>query len=175
MAAWTCAWSGSAGTGGAASCRGCSSRSVSAPSDSRSPDAPSVSRNRAVVFSGVCGGWGVAHLFLGTCHVTHHSDQVTLRSGPIGSCTKTVSDEGNYTPMAFEAIQRVSCARPASGEHFLVICATRYRSSMNTKGILFQKYVYSSFSIKIVLNCVHIWFVDLFLVKDKKQIKMACL
>ncbi len=39
-------------------------------------------------------------------------------------------------------------------------------SSANTKGSLFQKHMYSSFSIKMVLNCVHIWSVDLFLVKD---------
>ncbi len=41
-----------------------------------------------------------------------------------------------------------------------------YRSSPNTKGVLFQKYVYSNFSMKIVLICIHIWSVDLFLVKD---------
>ncbi len=52
--------------------------------------------------------------------------------------------------------------------NFLVICATAgYRSSANTIGSLFQKCVYSSFSMKMVLNCVHIWFVDLFLVEDK--------
>ncbi len=44
----------------------------------------------------------------------------------------------------------------------LVICAAGYRSSENTTGILFQKYVYSSFSMKTVLNCIHIWFADLF-------------
>ncbi len=50
---------------------------------------------------------------------------------------------------------------------FLVICATAgHRSSANTIGSLFQKYVYSSFSMKMVLNCVHIWSVDLFLIKD---------
>ncbi len=48
----------------------------------------------------------------------------------------------------------------------LVICAAGYWSSMNTIGSLFQKYVYSSFSMKMVVNCVHIWSVDLFLIKD---------
>ena len=48
----------------------------------------------------------------------------------------------------------------------LVIYAARNQFSMNTIGILFQKYVYSSFSLRMVLNCVHIWSVDLFLVKD---------
>ena len=60
-----------------------------------------------------------------------------------------------------------------------MICAAGYRSSANTIGILFQKYVYSTFSMKIVLNCIHIWFVDLFSIKDKvpgrKLIKIACL
>ncbi len=48
---------------------------------------------------------------------------------------------------------------------FLVICAG-HQSSANTIGSLFQKYVSSSFSMKMVLNCIHIWFVDLFLIKD---------
>ncbi len=47
-----------------------------------------------------------------------------------------------------------------------MICAAGYRSSTNTTGSLFQKYVYSSFSMKMVLNCVHIWSVYLFLIKD---------
>ncbi len=51
-------------------------------------------------------------------------------------------------------------------KQFLVICAAGYWSSVNTIGILFQKYVYSSFSLKMVLNCIHIWFVDLLVVKD---------
>ncbi len=38
---------------------------------------------------------------------------------------------------------------------------------------------YSSFSMKMVLNCIHIWSVDLFIVKYKvlgrKLIKMAAL
>ncbi len=51
-------------------------------------------------------------------------------------------------------------------QHFLVICAAGHRSSANTIGILFQKYVSSSFSMKITLNCIHIWSVDLFLVED---------
>ncbi len=42
-----------------------------------------------------------------------------------------------------------------------------YQSSTNTTGSLFQKYVYSSLSMKMVLNCVHIWSVDLLLVEDK--------
>ncbi len=51
---------------------------------------------------------------------------------------------------------------------FLVICATAgYWSSVNTSGSLFKKYVYSSFSRKMVLNCIHIWSVDLFSVEDK--------
>ncbi len=39
---------------------------------------------------------------------------------------------------------------------FFMICADRYRSSASTTGILFQKYVYSSFSMRMVLNCVHV-------------------
>ncbi len=46
---------------------------------------------------------------------------------------------------------------------FSVIC-TGHQS--NTTGSLFQKYVYSSFSMKMVLNCIHFWSADLFLVKD---------
>ena len=57
-----------------------------------------------------------------------------------------------------------------------MICAATGRAR-STTGILFQKY--STFSMKIVLNYVHIWFVDLFSVKDKvlgrKLIKIACL
>ncbi len=47
-----------------------------------------------------------------------------------------------------------------------VICAGTSRAQ-STKGSLFQKYVYSTFSGKMVLNCVHIWSVNLFLVEDK--------
>ncbi len=51
--------------------------------------------------------------------------------------------------------------------------------AQSTIGSLFQKSVYRSFSLKIVLNCIHIWSVDLFLVKDKvparKLIKIAAL
>ena len=65
------------------------------------------------------------------------------------------------------------------GGRFLVICVAGYRSSANTIGSLFQKYVYSSFSMKMVFNSIHIWSVDLFLVKDKvpgrKLIEMASL
>ncbi len=63
---------------------------------------------------------------------------------------------------------------------FLVICAG-YRSIAEAlrAGIIFPKYVQSSFSVKMVLNCVHIWSVNLFLVKDKapgrKLIKMTSL
>ncbi len=65
------------------------------------------------------------------------------------------------------------------GGRFLVICVAGYRSSANTIGSLFQKYVYSSFFMKMVFNSIHIWSVDLFLVKDKvpgrKLIEMASL
>ncbi len=44
-------------------------------------------------------------------------------------------------------------------------------SSTNTMGILFQKYVYSTFSMKMVLNCVHIWSVDLSLVEDNVPVR----
>ncbi len=54
---------------------------------------------------------------------------------------------------------------------FLVICAAGYRSSANTIGSLFQKHVCSTFSMKMVLNCVHIWSADLFLVKDKAPVR----
>ncbi len=47
-------------------------------------------------------------------------------------------------------------------------------SSVNTIGSLFQKYVYSSFSMKMVLNCIHIWSVDLFLVEDKVPERVFC-
>ncbi len=62
---------------------------------------------------------------------------------------------------------------------FLVICAMAgYRLSANTIGSLFQKYVYSSFSMKMVLNYIHIWSVDLFLIKNqvpgRNLIKMQC-
>ncbi len=54
-----------------------------------------------------------------------------------------------------------------------------YWSSANTTGSLFQNYVYNSFSMKMVLNCIYISSVDLVLVKDKvpgrKLIKMAAL
>ncbi len=33
-------------------------------------------------------------------------------------------------------------------------------------GIVSQKFVYNSFSMRMVLNCVHTWSVDFFLVKD---------
>ncbi len=48
---------------------------------------------------------------------------------------------------------------------YLVICAATGRAR-STVGILFQKYVYSNFMVKIVLNFIHIWSVDLFLVQD---------
>ncbi len=51
---------------------------------------------------------------------------------------------------------------------FLVICAGTGQAQ-STKGILFQKYVYSTFSMKMVLNCIHIWSVNFFLVKDNVQ------
>ncbi len=61
---------------------------------------------------------------------------------------------------------------------WLVICTATGRVQ-STTGSLFQKSVYSSFSMKIVLNYIHIWSMDLFLVKDKvsgrKLIKMAAL
>ncbi len=63
-------------------------------------------------------------------------------------------------------------------KQFLVICAATGRAR-STVGILFQKYIYSTFSMKMVLNCIHIWSIDLFLVKDKvlgrKLIKIASL
>ncbi len=49
---------------------------------------------------------------------------------------------------------------------FLVICARTDRVR-STTGFLFQKYVYSTFSMKMVLNYIHIWSVNYFLVKDK--------
>ncbi len=60
----------------------------------------------------------------------------------------------------------------------LVICTATSRAQ-STIGSLFQKYVHSSFYMKIVLNCIHIWSIDLFLIKDKvlgrKLIKIAAL
>ncbi len=42
-----------------------------------------------------------------------------------------------------------------------------YWLSGSTTGIIFQKYVYSTFSMNMVLNCVHNWSVNFFLVKNK--------
>ncbi len=50
---------------------------------------------------------------------------------------------------------------------FLFSDLRRLGTSANTLGILFQKFVYSTFFMKIVLNCIHIWSVDLFLVEDE--------
>ncbi len=60
---------------------------------------------------------------------------------------------------------------PYSVNLFLVICAAGYQWSANTIGSLFQKHVCSTFSMKMVLNCVHIWSIDLFLVKDKAPVR----
>ncbi len=61
---------------------------------------------------------------------------------------------------------------------FLVIGAAT-SGARSTIGSLFQKYVYSTFSMKMVFNFIHIWSVDLFLGKDKaprrKLIEMASL
>ncbi len=60
---------------------------------------------------------------------------------------------------------------------FLVICAAGYRSSANTIGILFQKYIYSSFSLKMVLNCVPIWSVDIYSwsrIRHQEGIRSKC-
>ncbi len=43
----------------------------------------------------------------------------------------------------------------------------RYLSSTNTTGIFFQKYVYSSFSMKMALYYFNTWSLDLFLFEDK--------
>ncbi len=75
-----------------------------------------------------------------------------------GSCVLAVYCECCSTP---------TCATSHACAAFLVICAAGHRSSANTKGILFQKYMYSSFSMKMALNYVHIWSVDLFLVEDQ--------
>ncbi len=64
-------------------------------------------------------------------------------------------------------------------ESFLVICASRVPVEREHNRHPLPKVVYSSFSMKMALNCVHIWSVDLFLVKDKvpgrKLIKIASL
>ena len=47
----------------------------------------------------------------------------------------------------------------------------RYRSSAKHYRHPLPKVVSSSFSMKMVLNCVHIWSVDLFLVKDNAPVR----
>ncbi len=51
---------------------------------------------------------------------------------------------------------------------FLMICAG-YQSSAKHNRHPSPKVVYSSFSMKIVLNCVHIWSVDLLSVRCWKK------
>ncbi len=48
--------------------------------------------------------------------------------------------------------QRGSCFQQ---KYFFVICTTTGRAR-STTAILFQKYVYSTYSMKIVFNCIHI-------------------
>ncbi len=55
----------------------------------------------------------------------------------------------------------------------LVICAGTSRAR-STIGSLFQKYVYSTFSMNMVLNCVHIWSVDLLRIRCQKEILLEC-
>ncbi len=65
-----------------------------------------------------------------------------------------------------QAQQNCPFADLEAGCFFLMICACTGQAP-STTGILFQKYVYITFSMKMVLNCVHIWSVDLLLVNDK--------